>query len=242
MTTDCQNCPLRRRDLFTPMSEADVASMQEFKVGELKVEAGTPIVMEGSQSPQLFTVLHGMGLRYKHLENGDRQVLNFIMPGDFIGLQSALMGEMGHSVEATTRMVLCVFKRSALWSFFQNNPSRAFSITWLSAVEEHFLGETLTTVGQRDALQSVAWSLCKIFDRAEAVGLTSNRSMRLPFKQRDLADALGLSLVHTNKTLAKLKSRQLASWTDDLLTIPDMQELADVALLDTTKLPKRPIL
>lgn len=216
--------------------------MQRFKVGELVVDAGAPILLEGSNSPQLFTALHGMGLRYKFLENGRRQVVNMIMPGDFIGLQAGIMGEMGHSVEATTKMTLCVFDRSEIWAFFRDNPKRAFAITWLAAVEEHFLGEALATLGQRDALQSVAWALTRLYQRGDALGLVNNGRMPLPYRQQDLADALGLSLVHTNKTLAVLKNRQLAHWNEGMLSVSDVDALADVGLLDSIDPQVRPIL
>ncbi|MEL7211343.1 MAG: Crp/Fnr family transcriptional regulator [Pseudomonadota bacterium] len=224
------------------MSREEIAVMQRFKVGELVVDEGAPILMEGSNSPQLFTALHGMGLRYKYLENGKRQVVNLIMPGDFIGLQAAVMGQMGHSVEATTKMTLCVFDRSAIWGFFKDNPKRAFSITWLAAVEEHFLGDTLATIGQRDALQAVSWALAKVYLRGEALSLVNNHQMPFPYRQQDLADALGLSIVHTNKTLAKLKNRQLAHWSDGILSISDIDALAEIAMLDDTSVPERPIL
>lgn len=216
--------------------------MQRFKVGELVVDAGAPILMEGSNSPQLFTALHGMGLRYKFLENGKRQVVNMIFPGDFIGLQAGLMGEMGHSVEATTKMTLCVFNRSAIWNFFKDNPERAFAITWLAAVEEHFLGDALATVGQRSAIQAISWALAKMFLRGQSLGLVNNGQMAMPYRQQDLADALGLSLVHTNKTLGALKGRQLAHWSDGVLSISDIDALAKVALLDDTSIQVRPIL
>ncbi len=224
------------------MSQEEVDVMQRFKVGELVVDAGAPILMQGSNSPQLFTALHGMGLRYKYLENGRRQVVNFILPGDFIGLQAGVMGEMGHSVKATTKMTLCVFNRSAIWSFFKDNPERAFSVTWLAAIEEHFLGDALATVGQRNALQSVAWALAKVYLRGQQLGMVSKSQMSLPFRQQDLADALGLSLVHTNKTLATLRNRQLAHWSDGVLSIADIDKLAEIALIEDTAVPQRPLL
>jgi len=216
--------------------------MQKFKAGELSVEPGTPILMEGSNAPQLFTALSGMGIRDKMLENGERQVLNFVFPGDFIGLQAGIVGKMGHSVEARTHMRLCVFNRSEFWNFFKSNPERAFDVTWLAAIEEHFLGETLATVGQRTAIQAIAWALIKIFQRGDALGMVTNNQMELPYTQRDMADALGLSLVHTNKTLSKLKDRQLASWSDRMLQINDLQSLADIAIMTLEKPAKRPFL
>lgn len=242
MATKCEHCPLRRKDIFEDMSADDLKFMQKFKVGELVVEPGTPILMEGSNSPQLFTALHGLGLRYKLLNNGKRQVVSMIFPGDFIGLQAAVMGEMGHSVEATTHMTLCVFDRSGIWNLFKERPERAFALTWVAATEEHFLGEAMSTLGQRSALQSVAWALVRVFMRGRALGLVENGTMRFPFRQQDLADALGLSLVHTNKTLAVLKNKQIANWSDGTLRVSDIEALAEIGLVDILKPLKRPIL
>lgn len=242
MTIACENCPLRAKDAFVPMRADEISFMQRLKVGELTIDAGAPILMEGSNSPQLFTALSGMGLRYKYLPNGRRQVVNLIFPGDFIGLQAGVMGEMGHSVSATTQMTLCVFDRAALWTLFKEQPDRAYAITWLAAVEEHFLGDTLATVGQRDAMQSLAWALVKVFQRGEDLGMTSGNTMPFPFRQQDMADALGLSLVHTNKTLAALRKRQLAHWQDGTLLIPDLAALAEVGMVDDLAPKQRPLI
>ncbi|NCO20755.1 MAG: Crp/Fnr family transcriptional regulator [Rhodobacterales bacterium] len=224
------------------MTSDEVAFMTRFKTGELAVDAGTPIMMEGANSPQLFTALSGMGLRYKTLQDGRRQVLNFIFPGDFIGMQAALMGEMGHSVEATTAMKLCVFRRSDVWNLFKTMPERAFDLTWLAAVEENFLGEALATVGQKPALERLSWALVRLFKRAQAVAMTKGQSMPLPFRQQDLADSLGLSLVHTNKTLARLRERQVAQWSDGVLRISNLTELARIGDIDIEAPVTRPLM
>ena len=242
MTLSCVNCPLRRCEYFIPMTEAELAYMVTFKSGELSVEPGTTLLMEGSNSPQLYTVLSGMGTRYKTLENGERQVINFLFPGDFIGMQAAIMGEMKHSVEATTQMVLCVFNRSDIWGMFKAHPERAYDLTWIAAVEEHFLGETIATLGQRDAGQRIAWAFLRIHHRLRAVGLGTKMAVPLAFRQQDLADSLGLSLVHTNKTISRLRDLGLAHWTTGTLTIPDRQKLADYAGTAPEPLEKRPLM
>lgn len=165
-----------------------------------------------------------------------------IFPCDFIGLQAGIMGEMGHSVEATTKMTLCVFDRTEFWSFFKERPDRAFSLTWLAAVEEHFMGDALASVGQRTALEAIAWALTRIFIRADSLGMVNNGSMKMPYIQQDLADALGLSLVHTNKTLSTLRARQLANWSDGTLRISNLDSLAEVAMIDDLTAAKRPIM
>ncbi|OAN67780.1 Crp/Fnr family transcriptional regulator [Sulfitobacter sp. EhC04] len=242
MVTKCKNCPLRQKDLFIALSSDEVDFMQKFKAGELTIDPGTPILMEGSNAPQLFTVLSGLGIRDKTLENGERQVISFVFPGEFIGLQAGLLGKMGHSVEARTRMRLCVFDRSEFWNFFRSHPSRAFDITWLAAIEEHFLGETVATLGQRTATQSLAWALIKVYQRGLALGMVENNQMDLPYTQRDLADALGLSLVHTNKTLAKLREAQLVSWGNGTLHIMQPDELAEIGMTSYNNLRPRPLM
>lgn len=240
--TDCKNCPLRKRSLFTPFTDDELAFMQSFKTGELRVDAGTTILLEGSNSPQLYTVLDGMGTRFKTLENGKRQVINFLFPGDFTGLQAALMGEMQHSVEATTQMTLCAFRRNDLWRLFRQHPQRAYDLTWIAAVEEHFLGETIASLGQRDATQRIAWALVRIHERLKAVGLGRDGAVPLPFRQQDLADALGLSLVHTNKTLKSLRAMGLARWNHGILELREFDTLADMAMIDLERPQQRPLM
>ena len=242
MSISCKECPLRSREIFTRMSSDELAFTDRFKSGELSVEAGTPILLEGSSSPQLYTVLRGFGLRHKSLPDGRRQVINFVFPGDFIGLQAAVMGEMCHSVEATTDMTLCVFKRQDLWNVFKSHPSRAYDVTWLAAREEHFLGETLTTVGRRSGTERVAWALCKLYERGNALGLADGGAMRLPFRQQDLADALGLSLVHTNKTLQSIRKRQVASWDGERLKISDHDALREIGKVTEEEPQPRPLI
>ena len=242
MPTDCKTCPLRDCSYFTPIPEDEISFMQNFKAGELKVKAGTTILIEGANSPQLYTVLSGMGLRYKMLEDGRRQVINFLFPGDFIGLQAGIMGEMKHSVESSTEMVLCLFNRSDLWNLFKTHPGRAYDLTWIAAVEENLLAEALTAIGQRDARQRLAWALLRIHHRLRAVGLEKNGAVPLAFRQQDLADALGLSLVHTNKTLRLLRERGIARWMDGVLTIPKRSALAEFAGTAPEPLEKRPLM
>ena len=81
-------------------------------------------------------------------------MVNFVFAGDFLGLQSALMGEMKHTTEATTDMVLCVFDRNELWNLFRTHPGRGYDLTFLGATEEHFLGDALATLGQREAIEA----------------------------------------------------------------------------------------
>lgn len=243
MAISCRNCPLRRRAIFTPMTDAEIGFMQDFKRREITVEPGTTLMHEGMSSPHLYTPLDGMGLRYKTLAEGERQVISFVLPGDFIGLQAGVMHEMQHSVEATTAMTLCVFDRKALWRLFRDHPERAYDLTWIAALEEHLLGESLAILGQMSGIERIARAFVRLHDRAAALGLARGGRMELPYRQQDLADALGLSLVHTNKTLRRLREAGIARWQGGRLDVQDYPQLCRIAGLDPARRPvRRPLI
>ena len=163
----------------------------------------------------------GWAFRYKVLDDGRRQILNYALPADMLGLQGALMNEMEHSVEALTPLVLCVFPRAKLWDLYSRLPSLAFDITWLAAREEQLIDENLVSLGRRTALERVAYLLLHLFVRAEEAGLVSGGSIQFPFTQQHLADTLGMSLVHTNKTLKRLFVSKAVRWKDRVFEMVD---------------------
>ncbi len=239
---DCAHCPLRVMPLFVPFTSEELAFMRRFKIRETAFRRNEIVLFEGERSPMLYTVLSGMGTRSVLLKDGRRQVINFVFPGDFIGLQSGLMGEMKHTVTAASDMVLCTFDRSRLWEIFQSHAERAYDLTWIAAVEEHFLGETIATLGQRDAMERLTWAMLRIWRRLGAVGLVRDGTVPLPFRQQDFAEALGLSLVHTNKTVAQIRRLGLAQWRAGRLFVPDTKLLAAAAGVTDEYEVKRPIL
>ena len=242
MQTPCDKCSLRQLPIFDDLSKDELAFMQRFKTGELSAEPGSELMAEGASSAHLYTVLSGLGVRFKTLPDGSRQVVGFVLPGDFVGLQSAVMHEMRHSVESTTTMTLCVFNRSELWTLFKSQPQRAYDLTHLAAREEYLLGEALTAVGQLDGVGKVAWLLHRFHSRLRALGMARNDGVSLPFRQQDFADALGLSLVHTNKSLSKLRKSGIADWADARLIVHKPDELARLAHITEDEPARRPLL
>jgi CRP-like cAMP-binding protein len=239
----CIRCPLRRLESFRDFSPPELDFVQDFKVAELIAEPGNSLVIEGERHPQLYTVLTGMGFRYKFLEDGRRQILNYVLPGDLIGLQGNIMLEMQHSVEALTRMTLCVFERERLMALYQHHPSLAYDITWLAAREESMLDEHLLSVGRRSAMERAAYLLIFLHSRAVTTGnLAQGQSMALPLTQQHLADTLGLSLVHTNKTLRKLADQGLIRWLDRGCEIIDASGLHQLAQWRPPAESKRPFI
>ena len=225
----CEKCPLRGKEVLRDFTAKELPFIAEFKSGELNVQAGTQILLQSTNSAHLYTVLSGWAFRYKLLADGRRQILNYALPADLLGLQGSVADEMQHSVEALTDMILCVFPREKLWDLYSNYPALAFDVTWLAAREEQIIDENLLSVGRRTALERTAYLLLHLFLRAEEIGLTKANAIAFPFTQQHVADTLGMSLVHTNKTLKRLAATKAVRWKDKLFEILDRDALMKIA-------------
>jgi CRP-like cAMP-binding protein len=225
----CERCPLRALSSFRAFEPQELKFVSSFKQGELVAQTGTMVLSEGAHSVHLFTLMSGWAFRYKMLSDGRRQILNFVLPGDLIGLQGSVIGEMQHSVEALSPVVLCVFQRDRLAELFTSHPGLSFDITWLAAREERMLDENLLSLGRRAAIERAAYLFAFLHQRARSVGLTERRKLIVPISQQHVADTLGLSIVHTNKTLRKLADQKLIRWHDRACEVLDEVGLMEVA-------------
>ncbi len=238
----CEACPFRANPAFRDFSPPALEFISAFKSGELNAEVGTTLFLEDTNSAHLYTVLAGWAFRYKMLPDGRRQIVNFALPGDFLGLQASVFDRMGHSAEALTDMVLCLFPREKLWELFSGHPNLSFDVTWLAAREERMLDENLLSVGRRSALERMAYLLLHLFRRAEDLGLTEGDRIEFPFFQQHLADALGISLVHANNTLRRLTSQKIVHWKQKVFRLLERDRLAEIAGYDFAERQPRPFI
>lgn len=240
--TLCDHCPLRRLAALRKFNGDELAFVNQFKADELYVDPGISFLHERSRSDYFYTVLNGWAFRYKMLEDGRRQILNYALPGDLIGLQGAVMKEMEHSVEALTPLTLCVFPRAKMWELYGKLPSLAFDVTWLAAREVQFIDENLVSLGRRTALERTAHLLLHLFVRADDVGLTDSDTVAYPFTQQHVADTLGLSLVHVNRTLKRLAASGTVRWRDRRFTVLVRAGLQEISGDDGPQQRPRPFI
>ncbi len=204
--------------------------------------AGAEIVRAGDDCPELYTLYSGWAFRFKTLPDGRRQILNFLLPGDLLGLQAAMFDAALHGIEALTDVELCVLPRRKVWDLFGEMPSLAFDVTWLGSREESIVDENLTSVGRRNAAERVAALIVALYKRARMLGLVTDDSFAFPLTQQHIADALGLSLVHTNKTLARLRRMGMFTQTNGTMTLTNPRVLERVAQYFDEEMPQRPLI
>ena len=242
MRLSCDECVLRACGLFKPVTAEELVALNQLKRDHIAAPAGTAIIRPGDDSPELYTLYSGWAFRFKLLPDGRRQILNFLLPGDLVGLQAAMFDAALHGIEALTEVQLCVLPRRKVWALFGQLPGLAFDVTWLGAREEGFVDENLTSVGRRTAPERVAALIVTLYKRAKALGLVVDETFAFPLTQQHIADALGLSLVHTNKTLARLRRMGMFTRTNGTMTLTNPRVLARVAQYFDEEIPRRPLI
>lgn len=235
----CQFCRLRQTGSFTEVPADTLGFIENFRTGTSRVAAGKTILHEQETSGKLFTLYSGWAFRYKSLSDGRRQILNFVLPGDLLGLQQEFSNGFVHGIEAVTDVHLCVFPRDRLWDLFRTHSELAYDVTWLSARSTGFVDDNLVTTGQRNATERVAMLLMHLYRRLERLGLASEGTIEWPINQQHIADTLGLSLVHTNKTLRRLRQLGLHEIQNGRLRLLNTKALERIA--DYYDTPRRQV-
>ena len=241
MRTTCRTCPIRSLSAFTKLPDDKIDFIQSMKSNHLLIDAGGWIIHAG-QTSELYTLFSGWALRFKTLPDGRRQILNFLLPGDLVGLQASMFSDSLYDVVALTSVELCTFARNKIWLLFERMPELAFDLTWLGAREESQVDDNLTTVGARSAVERVAALIIGLYRRADLLGMVRDKTLLFPLSQQHIADALGMSLVHTNKTINKLRRMGVFDLSHGLLTLQNLGVLERIAQAFETEIAPRPLI
>jgi CRP/FNR family transcriptional regulator len=230
MFVHCEQCPLRRKPLFRPFAEVELGFVGEMKTDHIVVAPRADIIREDEVGGPVYTLFEGWAIRYHRLPKGARQILDIVLPGDMIGLASALLGTVKHSVQALTPATLCVLSGRNLTELFNRHPGFALNILQTRVEEEQRGDVRLSLLGRSNAEQRIGYLMLETFDRLRQRGMVNGGSTcPFPLQRRDIADAAGLSRVHVARTLEGLRQRELAEIQDGVLVLFNRARLADLA-------------
>jgi CRP-like cAMP-binding protein len=193
------------------------------------IPAGRNILSEGDRPDDVHVIIEGWAARYKRLADGARQIVALLIPGDFCDLHVAVLGQMDHGIVALTRCRVAYIPSGELDALTSGHNGLTKALWWATLVDEGVLREWILNVGRRDAFARIAHLLCEMHARMEMVGLVKEDRLALPLTQEDLADATGMTPVHVNRTLQRLRKAKLVEIGHGMLTILDIRGLCEAA-------------
>lgn len=218
----------------------DIAAKLAAIIGKPRdVPARHDLINEGDAPSAMIVVLDGWACRYNILPEGTRQISAFLMPGDCCDLRVSVLTEMDHSIATLTPSVIALIQRDDLSSLLDAEPALMRAFWWMQLVNEATLRAWIVSMGRRDSLQRVGHLMLELFVRANAIGLVKAGKLVMPLTQTVIGDALGLTPVHVNRVLRRLRMEGVMDIHGGTLTIADSAKLAIVTGFDDSYLHRR---
>ncbi len=233
-----QDSPLARKlGAYLSLSKAELTVLESFHGERRSFPGGKELIHEGQPAPSAFVLFEGWASSFKVLRDGGRQIVDFQIPGDFLGLSNVLLRKSDHCIESITDIKASQFDAADLFGAIETCPRIASAVLWAASSDEAAAVERLVSLGRRDALERMAHFLLELGARLKQVGLATRQSYACPLSQYHLADALGLSPVHVNRVLRQLREDGLLTFRNGRVVFDDFDRLVtlcdfDMAYLD----------
>jgi CRP-like cAMP-binding protein len=193
-------------------------------------------VHQGQLDQSAYILLSGWACSYKLLPDGQRQIIDFQVLGDFLGLRSVLLHISDHSIEPVTDIEVIEVHRSDLLQAFAQTPRLATAVLWSASRDEAMVVEHLVDIGRRNAAQRMGHFLLELGARLTLVGMGSKEGYDCPLTQYLLADALGLSAVHVNRVLRQLREGGMVTFRDGYVRFENHERLVAFSDFELTYL------
>lgn len=232
MPSNAQSPLTRKLAAFVSLSKVELAVLERLHQRRKSFVPGSDMVHQGQSSQAAYILSEGWVCSYKLQPDGTRQIVDFQIPGDFLGLRSVLLRTSDHSFEPIVDIQAAEVLASDLLEAFAETPRLATAILWAASRDEAMVVEHLVGIGRRDADARMAHFLLELGSRLSLVSMGSRDGFKCPLTQYHLADALGLSAVHVNRVLRQLRERGLMTFRDGQVTFHDYQGLVALAEFD----------
>jgi CRP-like cAMP-binding protein len=191
------------------------------------------LLRQGDCTGPMHILIHGWAIRYKTLEDGRRQILSVLIPGDLFDINGFMASSMDHSIAALTGVTLAKLDNDFLDTARRQHSGLEKALWCDIHVTAAIQREWSTSLGQRTARERMAHLMCELFIRQKQARLTEGSRCSFPLTQIELAEALGMTPVYVNRTLQDLRREGLIQLEHKMLTIFDLPQLKRVALFDS---------
>ncbi len=218
---------IRRYERRAELDDGDRNAIRALPFRTEKVPAGHFLVREGTAPKISCLILSGYAYRHKSTTDGDRQIVSLHVSGDFVDLEASLLAKADHNVQALTDGVVATVPVEAVVALIDKHP-RLGRAMWIDTlIDASIYREWVMNVGRRTAPRRIGHVLCEFACRLEIAGLGTTTGFIFPMSQEQLADTVGLTTVHVNRTLKLLEDDGLIVRHKRFIEIPDWARLRD---------------
>jgi len=226
-----ENPLLAKLSGIVDLSDDDMRAIDGMCAETRDVKDRTDIIREGDKPEHVHLILEGWAYRYQLLKDGSRHITAFLIPGDFCDMHVAILGAMDHNIGTLTPTTVAYVPHKAIDALL-DRPRVARALWWATLVDEAVLRAWLVNIGQRSAFHRISHLICEMHLRMQQVGLTDGNDFDLPLTQEELADAMGLTPVHVNRVLRRLKKEGLIVYKRSEMSITDVAKLRKLSGFD----------
>lgn len=235
---ECKTCSIRKAALFGELENEHIDKARELRTCQQTYVAGEYLYHEGDVSDKAFTIYSGWVSLFKNLENGDRQILRFALPGDLLCYKIGRNKKLDHSAMAISDTTLCAFPLDGFRRVIAELPELAFAISAVTEAVTERCHAALTTIASHPAETKVAFLLLSLYLREQSLHDEALDFVKFPITQEDIGDALGLTSIHVNRVFQSLRNKGLIECKNKCLWVLDEHELAEVAKIGINDLKK----
>jgi CRP-like cAMP-binding protein len=226
----------------TPLSAEEEAIIRAAVSGVRRLKPDDILVRAFERVDFSSILVSGFAARVRQLADGRRQTSELHTPGDFADAHSFTLKYLDHDIVAMTECEFAIVPHERLLAITEQHP-RLTRIYWFGTnLDAAIHRELVVSLGRREASGRMAHLFCELHVRLGLVGLVEGDAFDLPLTQAEMAECLGLSSVHVNRTLMQLRSSGLLEWTGRRASILDLEGLRELADFDPgyLYLDKRP--
>jgi CRP/FNR family transcriptional regulator, anaerobic regulatory protein len=211
------------------LTEVETRALEKLEERQRHVRRGAVLQRENEPSSELFILRKGLMMSYVLLDDGSRQILRFLFPGDMLGVSSAIYREAPETLAALSDCVVCPFDRAALAELMTDYPRLSALVLVYSQIERVALTDRLAALGRTSAKARVAALLLELRNRLRATDKSIANVFALGLTQEEVGDATGLTAVHVNRMLRQLEEDGLIGREGGRVTLLDERALARAA-------------
>lgn len=222
----CNDCPRNHFGVCPSMLRVLTQESEFHAPKQISLRTKHYLYHQGEQLNEIYILQKGWMLLTKNTEQGKRQIIRSVLPGDLLGFQPDLQAPAIYSAIALLDSVVCSIPD--FMTMCSLHPELALKLVWAEASETTLAESYMTNIAHHDALEKIAFMALELFQRLKIRDLNNGYTVPFPLTQEDIADTLGLTITHVNRTLHKLRDEKILTLHKHELTILDYEKLSTV--------------